>query len=93
MFILSHGGSTSEVVSLVVLWVDARTYKRFLIRQVLSYKEHRVLCSSKRDGCDILPVGQGGQTLIKTIYNIRMVGLPFRCSIEITQNATRGAKE
>ena len=51
----------------------------------------RVLTSKEHKACDGLPVGQGGSTHKKN-YKIRMSGIPFRRSIEITQNATRAPK-
>ena len=50
----------------------------------LSRQFGRVLTSKEHNGCDVLPVGQG--------YKIRMSGIPFRRSIEITQNVTRAPK-
>ena len=49
----------------------------------------RDLTEKENDGRDILPVGPDGSTLIKKNYKISGAGLPFRRSIEITQNATR----
>ena len=47
----------------------------------------RDLTCKENDVCDILPVGPGDST-----HTIKMVGLPFRRCVEITQNATRTAK-
>ena len=81
MFVSSHDGSRVKL-SL------CRSVDRFLD---LPRQFGRVLTSKEHNWCDVLPVGQGGSTLIKRLQ-IRMAGISFCRGIEITQNETRAPK-